>query len=203
MTTTRRGILIAIEGIDGSGKSTLAREIARRVEAGGVAVLLTREPTDGPLGRRIRELARSGRQGVTAEEETALFIEDRRDHVRDELLPALEAGKAVILDRYFYSTMAYQGARGINVNDILRRNREFAPEPDLLVLLKLDVEEALERITRSRGDRPDHFEQAAYLKSVALIFDHVDHPKLLALDARLGTEMLADRVMEEFWRALS
>lgn len=191
---TYPGFLIAIEGIDGTGKSTLARALAAALESRGRSVVLTREPTDGAFGRRIRELARSGR--AAPEEETELFIEDRREHVRDTILPALESGKVVVTDRYFYSTMAYQGARGMNVNEILRRNLEFAPEPDLLALLRLDVSEALRRVQVSRGDAPDQFEQAAYLHSVALIFDHIDHPNILALDASAPAEDSLKRILD-------
>ncbi len=179
----RRGYFIVIEGIDGSGKSTLARAVGAELERRGIPTVVSREPTDGPYGRKIREIARTGREGITPLEEADLFIADREEHVRDVILPALKTGKAVVLDRYYYSTLAYQGARGMNVAELIERHRRFAPEPDLLVILKIKVDTALERIRQSRGNKTDHFEEAQYLASVALIFDHLEHPNLLNLDA--------------------
>ncbi len=191
----KKGKLIAIEGIDGTGKSTLARAVADELKSRGVRVVLSREPTNGPHGQRIREIARTGRDSITPREETELFIADRRDHVREVILPALESGTWVVLDRYFYSTAAYQGARGVDIRWILETNRAFAPEPDLLVLLKLDVATALGRIRHSRGETPDEFEKAESLAAVALIFDHIEHPNVLALDARQSTEAMMKSVM--------
>jgi len=173
------------------------RALGEALSSRGVSVLLSREPTNGPYGNRIRELAQLGRDEISPEEETQLFIRDREQHVRNVILPALAEGKVVILDRYFYSTAAYQGARGVDVNWILSTNRAFAPEPDLLVILKLDVPTALERIQMSRGDLPDHFEKAEYLHSVALIFDHIEHSHRLCLDARKQTSELVNWIIDE------
>ncbi len=181
-----RGYLIAIEGIDGTGKSTLAGELAGALERRGRAVTLSFEPTRGPHGRRIRELAGAGGERVSAQEELELFIADRREHVAQVIAPALAAGHVVILDRYYYSTMAYQGARGVDPAAIERRH-EFAPRPDLLVILELPVDEALERITAKRGSIPDLFEGAEYLTQVDRLFRGIEHPNLMRLDARLPT----------------
>ncbi|HOE96984.1 MAG TPA: dTMP kinase [Candidatus Sumerlaeota bacterium] len=192
--SARPGRLIVIEGIDGTGKTTLARLLADALRESGREVVLSREPTDGPHGRRLRESARQGRH-PRAEEEAALFLADRRDHVERLILPALRAGRWVVLDRYFYSTMAYQGARGLDPAEIERSNRAFAPSPDLLVLLELPVEDALERIRSQRGTAPDHFEGRDYLEQVAKHFAAVEHPRLLRLDARLAPDQLLAEVM--------
>jgi len=195
MTADTRGKFIVIEGIDGTGKSTLARALDVALRERGIETVLTREPTDGPFGKKIRELARTGRDGITPRDETELFIADRREHVAKVITPALDSGKWVVQDRYFYSTIAYQGARGVDIRWIQETHREFAPEPDLLVLLKLPVAEALERVSRSRGDQPDHFEKADALAAVSLIFDHLEHPALLALDAHLPTSEMVTHVL--------
>lgn len=184
------GYFIVIEGIDGTGKTTLARGLAASLEAMGHRCLATREPTDGPHGQRLRRLAAEGREGVSAEEEVELFIADRKEHLREVILPALSASKIVICDRYFYSTAAYQGARGADVEAILARHLKFAPLPDLLILLELDVATALARIRSSRGETPDHFEGEAYLERVAALFATIRHPHLLRLDARAPAEEL-------------
>jgi dTMP kinase len=189
------GRLIVIEGIDGAGKSTLARSLAEELERRGVDCVLSREPTDGPHGRRIRELARGGAERLDADAETELFIEDRRDHVRDVIAPALAAGRVVILDRYYYSTVAYQGARGVDPDAILERHRAFAPEPDFVFLLEIDVERALDRVRRSRGDRPDHFERAESLRAVAERFARIRHPRLVRLDAEKPIEEILKKAL--------
>jgi dTMP kinase len=160
-----------LEGIDGAGKSTHAARLAATLKAAGYDVVASREPTGGPYGRRIRELARNGRTGVTAEQELALFLADRREHVEGVIRPALAAGKVVLLDRYYLSTMAYQGALGLDVEEIQAKNEAFAPPPDLALILTLPVRDALTRIAGSRPGGPDAaFEQAGYLERVAAIF---------------------------------
>ncbi len=189
------GLLVVIEGIDGAGKTTLAGGVAARLRERGLSVLLSQEPTDGPHGRQLRQSAAEPDGRLSPEEELELFVADRRDHVREVIAPALRAGKIVLLDRYYYSTVAYQGARGISIRRILDLHAGFAPEPDLLVILRLEVAKALERIRAARPESADSFEQAAYLTSVATIFDHVIHPNLLWLDAERPPEALAEDVV--------
>ncbi|HTD67074.1 MAG TPA: dTMP kinase, partial [Candidatus Limnocylindria bacterium] len=124
------GFLIAIEGIDGAGKTTQARLLQERLAARQLATIGTKEPTNGPWGRVLRESAQTGRLSIEDEVET--FIKDRREHVADKIMPALRDGTIVIVDRYYFSTAAYQGARGLDPQELMRRNEEFAPQPDLL-----------------------------------------------------------------------
>lgn len=188
--------MIAIEGIDGTGKSTLAAALGEALRARGKGVVVSSEPTKGRYGMRVRELETKGREGVTAEQEAELFLRDREEHVREAIGPGLAAGKLVVLDRYYFSTMAYQGARGMDPKAIERANLAIAPPPDLLVILELPVSEALERITRKRGSVPDAFEEAEYLERVKAVFDGIEFRDLLRLDARMATGELAEKVME-------
>jgi dTMP kinase len=163
----RGGILIAFEGIDGAGKSTQARLLRDRLLAAGLDVVSTKEPTAGPHGQRLRESGRSGR--LSPQEELEAFLADRREHVREVIAPALAAGKVVIVDRYYYSSAAYQGARGIDRRQILTRNEAFAPLPDLAVLLDVRVRTGLSRIAQ-RGAGTNLFEREADLQRVAEVF---------------------------------
>ena len=96
----RQGVLVAFEGIDGTGKSTQIRLLAESLRDMGHTVQFTREPTNGPVGQRIRELYAS-RAEVSKEEELQLFIDDRRQHVAEIIQPALAAGQIVLTDRYY------------------------------------------------------------------------------------------------------
>ena len=161
------GLFIVIEGIDGTGKSTQARRLGEWFASQGREVVLSREPTDGPWGKKLRESASTAR--LSPADELEYFLKDRRQHVEDLIRPALAAGKVVILDRYYFSTMAYQGARGFDPQEIRRRNEAFAPVPDLLLILDLDVDAALERIG-VRGDTANEFEKRENLERCREIF---------------------------------
>lgn len=160
-------LFIVIEGIDGTGKSTQAKRLAEWFRARGRDVVLSREPTDGPWGAKVRESAATGR--LAPEEELEYFLNDRRQHVEELIKPALAAGKVVILDRYYFSTMAYQGARGFDPAAIRERNEAFAPQPDLLLILDLEVDQALTRIG-VRGDTANEFEKRENLEYCRNVF---------------------------------
>ncbi len=189
-----RGCLVVIEGIDGSGKSSLARELASRLsraQGRWSEVVSTAEPTGGPHGRALRR-SFSGTERLTLEEEYRLFVEDRREHVETLILPKLRSGALVICDRYYLSTIAYQGARGMDPEAIRRENEEFAPRPDIALVLELPVEMAIQRITRSRGESPNLFEQADYLQRVAEQFRAISAPFIAKIDATRPLDAMAD-----------
>jgi dTMP kinase len=98
----------------------------------------------------------------------------------------LEAGKVVILDRYYFSTMAYQGARGFDPAEIRRRNEEFAPVPDLLLVLDLEVDAALERIG-ARGDTANEFEKRDSLQKCREVFLSLSDEPFVRVISTKGT----------------
>ena len=151
------------------GKTTQCRLLQERLEALGWEVVPLREPTHGPWGQKIREAARTDTR-PDPQTEAEWFMHDRREDVEQNIRPALADGKVVILDRYFYSTAAYQGARNVDVDWILEANREFAPEPNVCIVLLGDVEKALQRVSELRGDTPDAFETAEYQRRVVAVF---------------------------------
>lgn len=187
-----RGRLIAFEGIDGSGKSTHLKLAARALREKGFEVAELKEPTGGQWGERIRWL----REGdVTGMEEAELFLKDRREDVQHNIEPALEAGKIVLIDRYYFSTMAYQGARGIDVEEIKRLNEEFAPVPDLVIIFDVSVDVGLERIKANRRSRHVYFERREYLKKVAEIYQEMRGENIVHIDAAKSIEDVAQEVM--------
>lgn len=188
------GLLIAVEGIDGAGKTTLAHALGECFRLADVPVTVSKEPTQGPWGSMLRASAAEGR--LSPEEELRLLLLDRRQHVADLIQPGLDDRAVVILDRYYPSTAAYQGAVGLDVDDLLAQN-SFAPEPDLVLLLDLEPEEGLRRI-RSRGDVPNHFETAASLAACREIFLTMHLPTRVVVDARQS----AEKVLQEAWRLI-
>ncbi|MDP3937636.1 MAG: dTMP kinase [Deltaproteobacteria bacterium] len=179
-----KGVLVALEGIDGTGKSTQARNLAAGLEAAGWPVASTREPTEGEWGKRIRRLARQGRRDVPPEDELDWFLRDRMEDVERTIRPALNAGKIVVTDRYYFSTMAYQGALGLDPVRIREMNEALFPRPDLVLLLRIDPATSLERIARGRPEGVEaSYESTEYLTRVAALFDSFDDPAIRRLDA--------------------
>jgi dTMP kinase len=163
-----KGLLIAFEGIDGTGKSTQLPLLASYLRQLGHRVVETREPTDGPYGRQIRALYQN-RQQVSKEQELELFIQYRLQHIEECIRPALEQGKMVLTDRYYFSTAAYQGAAGCDPAIIFARHG-FAPEPDMVLLLTMSPAESIARILELRGETLNDFEQLEQLEKVATLF---------------------------------
>lgn len=191
-TGERAGRLIVFEGIDGTGKSTHIGHLRKYLEARGIEVVQSFEPTRGQWGRLLRESAATGRLSV--EEEVDLFLKDRREHVETLIAPALARGAWVLLDRYYLSMMAYQGARGVDPAAIRAANEEFAPVPDAAVWLDIPVSVALERIG-SRGER-DAFETEAGLAACRGVFASIHEPWMLRVDADAPQEEVARRVTQ-------
>jgi dTMP kinase len=196
--TVKVPYFIVFEGIDGSGKTSLSRMLLNDLEEKRYRVAWFREPGDSKWGRKIRELARSNDR-IPIEEELNYFIEDRRLNVKDNILPALKQNKIVILDRYFFSTACYQGARGLDIEEILRLNREFAPEPDCTFIIDVDVDTALERIRQNRNESARLFEKASYLARVRENYRQLKAPHLHILD---GSRPL-ETIFQEIRRILS
>ena len=195
-------MLVAFEGIDGTGKSTQIRLLAESLRDMGHNVQVTREPTDGPVGQRIRELFTS-RAEVSQEEELELFLADRRQHVAEVIKPALSAGRIVLTDRYYLSTAAYQGAAGLDPAEIIRRNEQFAPVPDLVLLLVVPPALGVKRIRTLRGESLNAFEQEKELKKVAEIFDLLDRGYIRRIDATQSVEEVQRTVFAVVRRLLS
>jgi dTMP kinase len=179
----KRGILLALEGVDGCGKSTQAELLATALRERGREVVLTCEPTDGDLGRQIREYFQGPTRYLSPKEELNLFMADRREHVEEVIEPALAKGKIVITDRYYYSSVAYQGALGLDPGRILAQNEVLAVRPDLTVILTLPVAQALARLSGSPQRARQVSEDPAYLERVAAIYASLQGPHLRRLDA--------------------
>ena len=193
------GTFIVIEGIDGTGKSTQARRLAAWFEAQGHEVVVSREPTDGPWGRKLRESAASGR--LSPADELDYFLKDRRQHVTELIEPALTAGKVVILDRYYFSSMAYQGCRGFDPAEIRWLNEAIAPVPDLLLILDVAVDVGLARIG-ARGDTANEFEKRDSLQRCREIFLSLkDEPFARIIPSDCSLDEVTERIQQAIRQA--
>ncbi|CAM2805746.1 dTMP kinase [Dolosigranulum pigrum] len=159
------GLFITVEGPDGAGKSTLIQGLKERLEARTAReVILTREPGGSPLAEVIREVLLDNRYGeMDGRTEALLMAASRRQHIVDTILPALEAGKIVLSDRYVDSSLAYQGAgRELGI-EAVRTINAFAIEevvPTVTILLDVDAQTGLARIhDKQSGRAVDRLEQ--------------------------------------------
>ena len=194
------GWLVVVEGIDGAGKSTVLRRLAGQCAERGLACVSSGEPTRGPWGMKLRQSMTEGR--LSLDEELALFLKDRAEHVEQLIRPALALGKVVLLDRYYLSTAAYQGARGAEPGRILEMNEAFAPQPDLVLLLDFDPAGGLARI-RARGDAPNTFEEAEQLRAVRKIFLGLQRPFIRRVDASRAADAVWGDCRAEFDRLIA
>lgn len=195
------GLFIVIEGIDGTGKSTQVGLLAEKLRQLGYFVVETREPTDGKYGRKIRQLF-VNRTSVSPEEELNLFLEDRAQHVREVIKPSLAEGYIVISDRYYLSTVAYQGANGMDPDMILAKNAGF-PEPDLAIILELEPHQGIQRIRKQRQEHPNSFEEEDNLQKVAEIFTEMPWDYIKRVNGAGTMEQVHDRIFQEVIKFLS
>ncbi len=160
----KKGRLVVVEGIDGAGKTTFARKLLYFLEKHYSKVCFSSEPTDGPYGREIKRLLKE--EKVKRKRIKELFLKDRKWHVENVIIPALKKGEFVFLDRYYLSTVAYQGAQGFSIKELLKENETIAPIPDLVIFLDILPEIAVQRI-KNRAESKSFFEKLEFLKKVA------------------------------------
>lgn len=155
---------IVIDGINGGGKGTLIAGLGGWLAARGVPYIHTREPGGTTLGVTLRSLLLSSPEPLAPGAELFLFLADRAQHVASVVKPALKRNQTVICDRFFYSTVAFQGyGRGLDCSRLLELNRYATNDlkPDLVIILDLPVQEALRRAERRssvEGAERDGFE---------------------------------------------
>lgn len=159
-----RGPLIAVEGIDGSGTTTLVRGLAIELGTRGLNTHATREPSDGPVGRLLREMLAGRHQPVDEITLGLLFAADRADHVQREVEPARIGGAIVISDRWYHSSLAYQGAA--KTRAWIRELNKHAPTPDLTIFVDIPPAIAAER-RASRGEADEIFDELSTQERVA------------------------------------
>ena len=189
------GKLIVLEGIDGSGKSTYGMTLANELNNLNIKSIYTFEPTHAYFGSKLRESMLS--QDLKPEEELSLFIADRKEHIQHMIKPAINDGHIIVLDRYMYSSIAYQGAKGIDKDYIYNLHKDFIIEPDLVFIFHLPIETALNRIMEKRGF-VDRFENKQYLEKVDEIFYSFNAPYIHHINA----DKDKDELMKEMFQII-
>lgn len=200
------GYLITIEGADGTGKSSVISAIKTYFEEKGIDILTSREPGGVRISEAIRNLLlTSAYPEMDARTEALLFAAARRQHFVEKILPAMEADRIMVLDRFLDSSIAYQGyARGIGADRVQEIN-DFALEgyrPDLTILLDMDIDSALERISRNplrEVNKLDREKREFYIKvregflSIARSLDNRE--RVYTVDASKAPEEVAESVI--------
>ena len=190
------GVLVNLEGIDGCGKSTQSKLLLEKLEGEGEKVIILKEPTKRPHGQKLWDVLH-GKRKASNEEILELFVLDRKQHVEEKIQPALDNGTMILMDRYYYSSMAYQVAGGIDVEEI-REKHVFAPRPDVVLIFDLPVSVALERV-KGHSDA-DEFEKDEHLEKVREAYLDLENDPLVRIVDATGTP---EEIFEDVWRLVS
>ena len=174
----KQGIFICIEGLDGSGKTTHAHRLVRNLQKHGIDAIYTTEPSKGELGTFIRGTILEGKKRVPRVIEALLFAVDRIEHFEKDVKPALKDGKVVVSDRCVYSSLAYQGAAGLDLEWIKEINK-FALPPDLALYINVPPEVVVKRIRRKKSVM-ERLETQRRVQKVYMKF--VENGKLIPLN---------------------
>jgi len=189
-------VLVNLEGIDGCGKSTQSKLLLEKLEGEGEKVIILKEPTKRPHGQKLWDMLH-GKRKATNEEILELFVLDRKQHVKEKIQPALDSEAVVLMDRYYYSSMAYQVAGGIDVEEI-REKHEFAPKPDVVLIFDLPVSVALERV-KGHSDA-DEFEKEEHLEKVREAYLDLENDPLVRIVDATGTP---EEIFGNVWKLVS
>lgn len=194
-------MFITFEGIDGVGKSTQLDMLEKHLIAQGREVVRTLEPGGTDLGQEIRHLLLHRKGDVAPRSEALLYAADRAHHVETKIKPALASGKVVLSDRYFDSSVAYQGAaRELDVQEVKDISLWAIDRllPDLTVLLDLPAQEAMNR-RGNKGTEPDRLEREQvefFERARDEYLRMANEPRFLVVDANLSPEQIHSQVLE-------
>lgn len=197
------GLFITFEGGDGSGKSTQAELLTTWCEEAGHSVMRTREPGGTEVGIELRNIVLHHKGEIAPRAEALLYAADRAQHIGTKVRPALQRGEIVIQDRYFDSSVAYQGAGRVLDATEVRDISLWATEnliPDLTILLDLDPQVARQRL--DAADKPfDRLENEkqefhARVRDGFLALAAVEPERWLVLDATLPVEQLQQLIRD-------
>jgi len=192
------GIFICIEGLDGCGKTTQARLLVRRLIKMGYDAVYTAEPSRGKIGNFIRKYCLHGGKRMSVVVEALLFAADRFEHVKDVILPALDEGSIVVSDRYVYSSMAYQGAAGLDLKWIEMIN-EHAIRPNLAIFIDVEPYTVIKRL-KSKKSVMENLETQLKVRDVYMKF--VGKGALIRINGNKSKKEVADAILKAVMKLL-
>jgi len=187
----RKGVFICVEGLDGCGKTTQTKLLVERLEKKGYDAIYTAEPSGGKIGSLIKEYCLHGETRVSSIVEALLFAADRFEHVEKEVIPALNEGKLVVSDRYVYSSLAYQGAAGLDLEWIEKIN-EHAIRPHLAVFIDVEPETVIQRL-KPRKSVMENLGTQQKVREVYVKF--VEKGELVKIDGNKSKQEVADNIL--------
>ncbi|MCD6096983.1 dTMP kinase [bacterium] len=189
------GRFIVLEGLDKAGKTTQARNLAEYLEKLGYQVVQTAEPTKGKVGSLIRKVL-SGEILMDSRTLQLLFTADRSEHLEKVIRPALDKGKVVISDRYFYSTLAY-GSIDLDVSWLFKVNR-FALSPDLTIFIDVPPDVCLKRLKKEQS-KQELFEKKEQLQKVRKTYLNLvqNFPEMIVVDGMGNQKEVFTQI--EYW----
>lgn len=193
--SSTKPLFIVFEGIDGSGKSTLCKSLTEALCERGIPAVSFTEPTHWETGQYLRKFLR-GEIELERKDQIEAFLADREESLRRNVLPSLRSGRNVLLDRYFYSTAAYQSEVDFSPEEIVRKNleRNF-PLPDVLFFLDLKPALALERLS-ARTKIRERFETLQQLERIYDSYRRILPPETIRIDAEKTPEVLVEECLE-------
>jgi len=192
MTKKNRGMFICVEGLDGSGKTTQAKRLVNNLRLRGFDSVYTTEPTKGEVGRFIRRFVLNRDKRVPATLEALLFAADRIDHVEKEITPFLKQDMVVVCDRYVHSSLAYQGAAGLNLEWVEYIN-QFVLKPNLSLLIDASTDVVVKRLKKKKTV----METAQNLKKVREIYMNLAQKQhLTIIDGGKSINEVANNILD-------
>ena len=194
-----KGFFICVEGLDGCGKTTQTKLLVRKLRKMGWDAVYTAEPSRGKIGQFIKKYCLHGEKRTFPIVEALLFAADRFEHVEREVIPALNEGKIVVSDRYVYSSLAYQGATGLDLKWIEMIN-EHAIRPDLAIFVDVEPEAVIKRL-KPKKSVMENLETQRKVREVYVKF--VEKGELVRIDGNKYTKEVADDILKVVLRIKS
>ena len=187
-----RGFFICVEGLDGCGKTTQTKLLVRRLRRKRYDAIYTAEPSRGKIGKFIKRHCLHGEERVSSIIEALLFAADRFEHVEDVIVPAIGKGKIVVSDRYVYSSLAYQGAAGLDLEWIEKVN-EHAIHPDLAFFIDVKPEIVVKRL-KPKKSVMENLQTQQKVREVYMKF--VENGELVKIDGNGSVQEVAESILK-------